>query len=88
MVFHYNWFGEILLKTENIKYFTEEDGLPTNLVGAIQEDNYGNLWISSAAGLTTLVRNDNWMKKKRFINIDIKGWITGLLIFYGIMENK
>ncbi len=68
--------GKLDPKTENIKYFTEEDGLPTNLVGAIQEDNYGNLWISSAAGLTTLVRNESG-EKETFVNIDIKDGLQG-----------
>ena len=71
-----NGLGKLDPKTEKIKYFTEDDGLPTNLVGAIQEDNYGNLWISSAAGLTTLVRNETG-KKETFINIDIKDGLQG-----------
>ncbi|MBK7631162.1 MAG: SpoIIE family protein phosphatase [Ignavibacteriales bacterium] len=71
-----NGLGKLDPKTEKIKYFTEDDGLPTNLVGAIQEDNYGNLWISSAAGLTTLVRNETG-EKESFINIDIKDGLQG-----------
>ena len=46
-----NGLGKLDPKTDKIKYFTEDDGLPTNLVGSVQEDNYGNLWISSAAAL-------------------------------------
>ncbi|MCH7964374.1 MAG: SpoIIE family protein phosphatase [Bacteroidetes bacterium] len=68
--------GKLNPKTEEIKFFTEKDGLPTNLIGAIQEDNYGNLWISSAAGLTTLVRNSEG-EKETFINIDIKDGLQG-----------
>jgi len=71
-----NGLGKLDPKTEKIKFFTEDDGLPTNLVGAIQEDNYGNLWISSAAGLTTLVRNETG-EKETFINIDIKDGLQG-----------
>ncbi|MGD8305739.1 MAG: two-component regulator propeller domain-containing protein, partial [Ignavibacteria bacterium] len=71
-----NGLGKLDPKTEKIKFFTEDDGLPTNLVGAIQEDNYGNLWISSAAGLTTLVRNEEG-EKETFINIDIKDGLQG-----------
>jgi serine phosphatase RsbU (regulator of sigma subunit)/ligand-binding sensor domain-containing protein len=71
-----NGLGKLDPKTERIKFFTEDDGLPTNLVGAIQEDNYGNLWISSAAGLTTLVRNETG-EKETFINIDIKDGLQG-----------
>ena len=71
-----NGLGKLDPKTEKMKIFTEDDGLPTNLVGAIQEDNYGNLWISSAAGLTTLVRNETG-EKETFINIDIKDGLQG-----------
>jgi signal transduction histidine kinase/ligand-binding sensor domain-containing protein len=71
-----NGLGKLDPKTEKIKFFTEDDGLPTNLVGAIQEDIYGNLWISSAAGLTTLVRNET-DEKETFINIDIKDGLQG-----------
>jgi len=71
-----NGLGKLDPKTEKIEFFTEDDGLPTNLVGAIQEDNYGNLWISSAAGLTTLVRNETG-EKETFINIDIKDGLQG-----------
>jgi serine phosphatase RsbU (regulator of sigma subunit)/ligand-binding sensor domain-containing protein len=71
-----NGLGKLNPKTEKIKFFTEKDGLPTNLIGAIQEDNYGNLWISSAAGLTTLVRNTEG-EKETFINIDIKDGLQG-----------
>ncbi len=71
-----NGLGKLNPKTEMIKYFTEKDGLPTNMIRTIQEDNYGNLWISSAAGLTTLVRN-NEGEKETFINIDIKDGLQG-----------
>ncbi|MGB5896245.1 MAG: SpoIIE family protein phosphatase, partial [Ignavibacteriaceae bacterium] len=71
-----NGLGKLNPKTEEIKFFTEKDGLPTNLVGAIQEDNFGNLWISSAAGLTTLVRSSEG-DKETFINIDIKDGLQG-----------
>ena len=71
-----NGLGRLDPKTEKIKFFTEKDGLPTNLISAIQEDNFGNLWISSAAGLTTLVRNDEGAKES-FINIDIKDGLQG-----------
>ncbi|MBU2491577.1 MAG: SpoIIE family protein phosphatase [Bacteroidetes bacterium] len=68
--------GKLNPKTEKIIFYTEKDGLPTNLVLAIQEDNYGNLWISSAAGLTTLVRSEEG-EKESFINIDIKDGLQG-----------
>jgi serine phosphatase RsbU (regulator of sigma subunit) len=71
-----NGLGKLDPKTEKIKFFTEKDGLPTNLISAIQEDNFGNLWISSAAGLTTLVRNETG-EKETFINIDIKDGLQG-----------
>jgi len=37
---------------ESFIHFTEEDGLPNNIVYGILEDNRGNLWISTNKGLS------------------------------------
>jgi serine phosphatase RsbU (regulator of sigma subunit)/ligand-binding sensor domain-containing protein len=63
-------------RNNSVILFTEKDGLPTNLVGAIQEDNHRNLWISSASGLTMIVRVSEG-EKETFINIDIKDGLQG-----------
>lgn len=38
--------------TKQHKLYTKNEGLPSNNVLASETDNYGNLWISSSAGLT------------------------------------
>lgn len=37
--------------TEQFTHFTQEDGLPSNIMCAILEDKHGNLWISTNKGL-------------------------------------
>ncbi len=74
-------------KDETKKLFTEKDGLPTNLTAAIQEDNYGNLWISSAAGLTTLVRSKEG-EKETFVNINIKDGLQGYSFSQAACKSK
>ena len=41
-------------RSESFVTFTEQDGLPNNLIYAILEDDRGNLWISSNRGLTQM----------------------------------
>ena len=62
--------------TEKFNIYTDNDGLPTNSITAIEEDPYGNLWVSSIAGLTKIVRTPG-EKKYTFINIDIADGLQG-----------
>ncbi|MCF8335058.1 MAG: SpoIIE family protein phosphatase [Bacteroidales bacterium] len=39
-------------RNEEFKTYTEQDGLPNNLIYAILEDDNGNLWLSSNMGIT------------------------------------
>lgn len=39
-------------QTDDFTTFDEDDGLPNNVTYAMQDDAYGNLWISSNKGLT------------------------------------
>ncbi len=39
-------------KTGKFKHYTEEDGLPSNIICGILEDSHGNLWISTNRGLS------------------------------------
>lgn len=39
-------------QTDDFTTFDENDGLPNNVTYAVQDDAYGNLWISSNKGLT------------------------------------
>jgi ligand-binding sensor domain-containing protein/serine phosphatase RsbU (regulator of sigma subunit) len=39
--------------------FTQEDGLPHNLIYAIEEDNNGNIWVSTNLGIAVVKHDDN-----------------------------
>lgn len=82
-----NGLGRLDTQDENITYFTVTDGLANNVVTAIQEDNYGNLWISSAAGLTKMLTGQS-DEKETFINIDIKDGLQGYLFSRGTWKSK
>jgi signal transduction histidine kinase/ligand-binding sensor domain-containing protein/DNA-binding response OmpR family regulator len=41
-------------RTNEIKAYTMEDGLPSNVIGAIKGDDTGNIWISTNYGITKL----------------------------------
>ncbi len=38
-------------KTDDFTTYSEEDGLPNNLINAILEDNSGNIWLSTNMGM-------------------------------------
>lgn len=51
-----HWFGTmhdgaVRYDGKTLKYFTEKDGLPTNVVTCFAEDNQGNLWVGTHAGV-------------------------------------
>lgn len=52
------WIGTMLglgcfdLKTEQLTFFTTEDGLASDVVCGIEEDEQGNLWISTYQGIS------------------------------------
>ncbi len=39
-------------QNDNFTHYTVEDGLPSDVIQAILEDNYGNLWLSTQNGLS------------------------------------
>jgi len=82
-----NGLGKLDARHQNIAYFTVADGLANNVVTAIQEDNYGNLWISSAAGLTKMLKVQS-DEKETFINVDIKDGLQGYLFSRGTWKSK
>ncbi len=43
--------------TEMIKSFTDEDGLPEDIVNCIEEDEFQSIWISKSTGLSQIVVN-------------------------------
>ncbi len=46
------------LKTNQFTYFTEADGLASNLVYEIIEDNSGNMWFGTGKGLSLLTKGE------------------------------
>jgi two-component system sensor histidine kinase ChiS len=54
-------------KTKSFEHFTIEDGLPSNIIHGILEDNQGNLWITTNKGLSKFNP-----QKKNFKNYDVK----------------
>ncbi len=55
--------------TKQFNIFYEKDGLPSNYLSAIEEDNYGNLWISTLNGISKFNKD---IKNPIFINYDVK----------------
>ncbi len=53
--------GLILLDPESnyLKNFTEEDGLPEDIINCIQEDEFQAIWISKSTGLSQIVVSKN-----------------------------
>lgn len=41
-------------KTNVFKFYSEQEGLPNNLINAIEEDQNGNIWVSSNWGIAML----------------------------------
>jgi len=67
---------EFHTNSEMFTNYTDQDGLPSNSTLSIQEDNYGNLWMSSIAGLTKIIRTPG-ESKYTFINIDVADGLQG-----------
>jgi serine phosphatase RsbU (regulator of sigma subunit)/ligand-binding sensor domain-containing protein len=68
--------GRLNPATDEMKFFTREDGLPTDLIQGILEDDYRNLWISTGSGLSKYVRSDA-SGKGTFINFNTKDGLQG-----------
>jgi ligand-binding sensor domain-containing protein len=54
---------------------TEDDGLPTNYISSILEDNYGNMWISTRNGISRMTFSDN---RPTFVNYDSEDGLGGV----------
>lgn len=46
-------------KTGNCRRFTEEQGLPNNVVTGVLEDLHGNIWVSTIRGLAKYIQAEN-----------------------------
>ncbi len=40
------------IKSDTFRHYTKEDGLPDNIVYAIEKDQYGNFWFTTNAGIS------------------------------------
>ena len=57
----------------DIKHFAKNDGLPDNNVNSVLEDDNGNLWIGTSAGISFFDVN-----KESFINFSRKDGLNGI----------
>ena len=75
-IFWFGTMGEGLLKfdpvRQNVKFFTEKNGLPNNIVYAVLEDENSHLWLSTNWGLSKFEKNT-----ENIINYDIEDGIQG-----------
>ena len=62
--------------TEKFTVYHEKDGLPSDQLRAIVEDQEGNLWISGLNGLTKFDKNRH-EDGPRFINYDVQDGLQG-----------
>ncbi len=67
-LFRYN----LQTKAANILY--DKDGLPSNYIEAIEEDSYGNLWLSTLNGISKFNKDT---EHPIFINYDTKDGLQG-----------
>ncbi|MBI5470863.1 MAG: hypothetical protein HY961_00815 [Ignavibacteriae bacterium] len=83
------WFGTVSggvnmldIKTDSVSWFTVRDGLASNLVYRIEEDDQGILWLSTDNGISRFDPST-----KTFTNYDItSGLPTNNLTFYSSMK--
>ncbi len=57
---------------KKIRNFNENDGLPSNILYGILEDDYGNLWFSTSAGLVKFINALTRPEDKEFSVYDSK----------------
>ena len=78
------------LRIKKTRFYTTDDGLPSNLVYSILQDDSGNLWLSTLKGISKFN-----VKTKTFINYDSRDGVrinseagykssTGWLFFGGV----
>lgn len=71
------------VKSGEMSYYTEEDGLPNNTVYAIKPDNAGNLWLSTNNGLSKFNPATGV-----FRNYDVTDGLQGNEFFWGVALKK
>lgn len=71
------WIGtsnglNLFNKTDStFKHYFKSDGLPDDIIKAIQEDNHGNLWLSTNNGISEFVNGTNAPDKPVFKNYNV-----------------
>jgi ligand-binding sensor domain-containing protein/serine phosphatase RsbU (regulator of sigma subunit) len=61
-------------KSKKFNVLYDKDGLPSNYVEAIEEDTYGNLWLSTLNGISKFNKD---VVNPIFINYDVKDGLQG-----------
>jgi hypothetical protein len=63
--------------SKRIRHYTTADGLPTNTIAHILEDENGGLWISTARGLVWFEQGTELPDQPRFMTFDIHDGLQG-----------
>lgn len=71
------------VKSGEMTYYTEENGLPNNTIFAIKPDNAGNLWLSTNNGLSKFNPTTGV-----FRNYDVTDGLQGNEFFWGVALKK
>ena len=77
------WFGTetgLNLYNEadsNFTIYREENGLPSNVINAIEEDQEGNLWLSTNRGISRFTAAIHRPEDPEFLNFDVKDGLQG-----------
>jgi len=58
-------------------YYREENGLPSNTINGIVEDNHGNLWLSTNKGISKFIQGSMVPEKPMFKNYDLSDGLQG-----------
>ncbi len=61
-------------QSNTFKILYDKDGLPSNYIQAIEEDTYGNLWLSTLNGISKFNKDT---EHPIFINYDVKDGLQG-----------
>ena len=70
-------------ETESFSHLGTKEGLPSDIIRGILEDNNGNLWISSNRGLTKYDPNNNRFRNYKMLenHISYRDTLTGKMYF-------
>ena len=81
-------FGGLIRYDQNSKQFKafyDKDGLPSNSIDEIEEDNYGNLWLGTDAGISEFNKD---IEHPLFNNYGVKDGLQGYKYWGGSFKNK